>query len=905
MKTDFKFSNLLGTVYCQGNLLFSPEGDKLFSPVGNRVTVFNLVDNKSHTLPFAHRKNISRIGLTPRGNLLLSVDEDGHAILTNVPRRIALYHFSFRAHITALSFSPSGRHFAVGLGRKIEIWQVPSTPDANADGEMEFAPFVRYHTHTGHFDDVRHIEWSADSRFFLTASKDLTARIWSLNPEEGFTPTVLSGHKQGIVGAWFSKDQEKIYTVSKDGAVFDWEYTTNPNAPPPEDSDDEMQGGDDERWRIVRRHYFMQNNASITCASFHPDSNLLVAGFSNGIFGLYEMPEFNTIHTLSISQNDIDFVTINQSGEWLAFGASKLGQLLVWEWQSESYILKQQGHFDSMNSLVYSPDGQRIITTADDGKIKVWDVDSGFCIVTFTEHTSGVTACEFAKKGNVLFTSSLDGSIRAWDLIRYRNFRTFTAPTRLSFSCMAVDPSGEIVAAGSLDSFDIHIWSVQTGQLLDQLSGHEGPVSSLAFAPNGGLLFSGSWDRTARIWSIFDRTQTSEPLQLQADVLDIAVRPDSAQIAVSTLDGQLTFWSVSEAEQVSGLDGRRDVSGGRKVSDRRTAANVAGTKSFNTIRYSADGSCLLAAGNSKYICLYSVSTMVLLKKFTVSVNLALSGTQEFLNSKLLTEAGPEGLLDDEGENSDGGAGQDKSLPGSKRGGDPSARKKLPDVRVSSVGFSPAGTAFCAASTEGLLIYSIDNDLQFDPFDLNMEITPASTLAVLQGEKDYLKALVMTFRLNEAGLIKRVFQAIPYTEIPLVVEHFPTVYVSRLLRFVAAQTEDSPHIEFCLLWIKNLMDKHGKWLTANRSKVDIELRIVARAITKMRDDIRKLADENIYMVDYLLGQAETKDDTTRGQGILDDGSDTPVKLLTSGRDDTPADILQDEEQVSEGEWIGLD
>ncbi|KAK0651820.1 WD40-repeat-containing domain protein [Cercophora newfieldiana] len=900
MKTDFKFSNLLGTVYCRGNLLFSPDGTHLYSPVGNRVTVFNLVDNKSWTLPFSHRKNIARIGLTPQGNLLLSVDEDGQAIFTSVPRRVVLYHFSFKSTVTALSFSPSGRHFAVGLGRKIEVWHVPSTPDSNAEGDLEFAPFVRHHTHAQHFDDVRHIEWSSDSRFFLSASKDLTARIWSLNPEGGFTPTVLSGHRQGVVGAWFSKDQETIYTVSKDGAVLDWQYTGRP------DREDEMQDDDDMRWRIVKKHYFMQNSATLRCAAFHPESNLLVAGFSNGLFGLYEMPDFNMIHTLSISQNEIDFVTINKSGEWLAFGASKLGQLLVWEWQSESYILKQQGHPDAMNALEYAPDGQRIVTTADDGKIKVWDVESGFCIVTFTEHTSGVTACEFAKKGSVLFTASLDGSVRAWDLIRYRNFRTFTAPERLSFSCLAVDPSGEVVAAGSVDSFDIHIWSVQTGQLLDRLTGHEGPVSSLAFAPNGGLLVSGSWDRTARIWSIFDRTQTSEPLQLQSDILDIAFRPDSLQIAVSTLDGQLSFWTVSEAEQVAGLDGRRDVSGGRKITDRRTAANVSGTKAFSTIRYSTDGSCLLAGGNSKYICLYSVTTMVLLKKFTVSVNLSLSGTQEFLNSKLLTEAGPEGLLDDQGEASDLEARIDRSLPGSKRG-DPSARKRMAEVRVNGVAFSPNGTAFCAASTEGLLIYSLDSTVQFDPFDLNMEITPASTLAVLQQEKDYLKALVMAFRLNEAGLIQRVFQAIPYTDIGLVVEQFPTVYVARLLRYVAAQTEQSPHVEFCLLWIKALVDKHGGWLTANRSKVDVELRIVARAVTKMKDEIRRLADENVYMVDYLLGQAREKPGETQALLEWSAQKDGEVKALPSSETQGLRfdDIMQDAAAESEEEWIGLE
>lgn len=815
--------------------------------------------------------------------------------MTNVLRRIPIYRFSFRSTVTALSFSPSGRHFVVGLGRKIEVWHVPSTPDANAEGELEFAPFVKHHTHTQHFDEVRSIEWSSDSRFFLSTSKDLTARIWSLDREEGFVPTVLSGHKQAVVGAWFSEDQETIYTVSKDGAVFDWKYVGKPVQ-----DEDEMvdEDEDDMRWRIVDRHYFMQNSAHVRCATFHPESNLLVAGFSNGTFGLYELPDFNMIHTLNISQNEIDFVTINKSGEWLAFGASKLGQLLVWEWQSESYILKQQGHFDSMNNLVYSPDGQRIVTIADDGKIKVWDTESGFCIVTFTEHTSGVTACEFSKKGNVLFTSSLDGSVRAWDLIRYRNFRTFTAPTRLSWSCMAVDPSGEVVAAGSLDSFDIHIWSVQTGQLLDQLTGHEGPVSALAFTPNGNSLVSGSWDRTARIWSIFNRTQTSEPLQLQADILDIAVRPDSLQLAISTLDGQLSFWSIMDAEQVSGLDGRRDVSGGRKLTDRRTAANVAGTKSFNTIQYSTDGSCLLAGGNSKYICLYSVHTMVLLKKYTVSVNLSLSGTQEFLNSKLLTEAGPGGLIDDQGEASDPEDRRDDSLPGSKRG-DPSARKRMPEVRVSGVAFTPTGTAFCAATTEGLLIYSLDNLMQFDPFDLNMEITPASTLAVLENEKDYLKALVMAFRLNEAGLIKRVFLSIPHTDIALVVQDMPIVYVPRLLRFVAAQTEETPHIEFCLLWVKALVDKHGAWLTQHRGKVDVELRIVARAVSRMRDEIRRLADDNVYMVDYLLGQASNEKETT-GVKMLDLAAfDAPAKSLAIG------DADEGQSDSDGDEWIGLE
>ncbi|TQS34299.1 hypothetical protein Golomagni_05323 [Golovinomyces magnicellulatus] len=893
MKSEFKFSNLLGTVYGQGNLLFNPDGTCLYSPVGNRVSVFDLVNNKSYTFPFAHRKNISRLDLTPRGKLLLSVDEDGRAILTNVPRRIALHRLTFKGPVTALAFSPSGRHFAVGIGRLIEVWLTPTSPDQNEDGKIDFAPFVRHHVHAGHYDTVQSIQWSSDSRFFLSAAKDLTARIWSLDVEEGFTPTTLAGHREGVISAYFSHDQKTIYTISRDGAVFQWAYLPAQISARNEDEEDGDTSNENSRWRISQRHYFMENGTKVRSTAYHPESNILVVGFSNGVFGLYEMPEFNKIHSLSISQNKIDALTINKSGEWLAFGSSKLGQLLVWEWQSESYILKQQGHFDSINALVYSPDSRRIITTADDGKVKIWDVKTGFCIVTFTEHSSGVTDCELVSKGNVLFTSSLDGSIRAWDLVRYRNFRTFTAPTRLSFSCLAADPSGELVCAGSIDSFEIHIWSVQTGQLLDRLAGHEGPVSCLSFAPNGGLVVSGSWDHTVRVWSIFSRTQTSEPLQLQADVLDIAFRPDSKQIAVSTLDGQLTFWTVSEAQQDSGIDGRRDVSGGRKITDRRTAANASGTKSFTTISYSADGTCLLAGGNSKYICLYSVDSLVLLKKYTVSINLSMSGAQEFLNSKLMTEAGPVGLIDEQGMASDLEDRIDKTLPGSTRGGDPSDRKRMAEIRVTGLSFAPNGGAFCAACTEGLLIYSLDTVLLFDPIDLDVTITPASIIHTLDKERDYLKSLIMAFRLNESSLIKKVFEAVPHSAIALIVKKLPMVYVPRIFKFVGIQTEESPHFEFCLLWLRAILVAHGEWIQENRGTMESELRIANSAVNKIREELRKLADKNCFMIDYLLCQPNESVDH-KSRGIDDEWS-----VIKSGSNN----ILEND--ANSPEWIGLD
>lgn len=58
------------------------------------------------------------------------------------------------------------------------------------------------------------------------------------------------------------------------------------------------------------------------------------------------------------------------------------------------------------------------------------------------------------------------------------------------------------------------------------------------------------------------------------------------------------------------IDGRRDIAGGRLMTDRRSAANSTSGKYFTTISYSADGSYIFAGGNSKYICMYDVADKV-------------------------------------------------------------------------------------------------------------------------------------------------------------------------------------------------------------------------------------------------------------------------------------------------------
>jgi periodic tryptophan protein 2 len=608
------------------------------------------------------------------------------------------------------------------------------------------------------------------------------------------------------------------------------------------------------RWRINSKHYFMQPNSKLTAASYHPATNLLCVGFSTGVFSIYELPEFTQLQSLSISKQAITTITQNTTSEWIAIGSAKLGQLLVWEWQSESYILRQQGHFDNLNCLAYTHDGTKVTTAADDGKVKLWDTTSGNCIVTFADHSSGVTAIDFPQmKRNVFFTASLDGTVRAYDLVRYRNFRTFTAPERIQFTCLSVDPSGEVVAAGSLDSFDIHLWSVQTGQLLDRLAGHEGPVSTVSFTQQTSLLMSGSWDRTVRIWDVFGRSAQVEPLQMTSDIQCLAVRPDGKELCAAGLDGQIVFWDAIEGVQTNVIDGRMDISGGRLLTDRRSAASSASNKTFTTLCYTGDGHCILAGGTSKWICLYDVETGGLINKFSVSENLSLDGTQVMLNSRDMTEAGPKQLLDTQGEESDLEDRIDRTLPGSTRG-DASTRKLRPEIRTRAVQLSPAGRGFAAATTEGLLLYSLDKEIIFDPYELEIDITPTTILASLQ-RKEYLKALLMSLRLSQAAITLKVIEGIPVMDIALVTREFPESYLTRLLRFLNSYGEKTPHVEFYLVWCSAIITRFGRVLKSGKGEFAGHVRNMQKDVARIKSELQSIGDEIGFTLGYIFDHEE--------------------------------------------------
>eukprot|EP00897_Mesotaenium_endlicherianum_P009036 jgi/Mesen1/8160/ME000438S07262 len=801
---NYEFSNLLGAPYRGGNVLLHSD-TQLLTPVGNRVNVIDLENSETVTLPFENGVNISRIALSPNGVLLLSVDEQGRALLVNAKRRVVLHHFSFKGPVSALEFSPDGKYFAAGVGRLVQIWHTPGV------GKL-FSPFQLHRTYAGCHDTVTCLGWSPDGRWIAAGSKDLTVRVFSFEALQGYKPASLTGHRDSVVGVYFVQNPKTsipggegsdygVYSVSKDGALFAWSF-----------QGDEAGGDstgtaalslrlDEGKWELREKHFFKQGGgAKLTACAYHGGLGLLI-----------------------------------------------------------------------------------------------WNVASGFCFVTMSEHTMPLTGVAFLPSGGAVLSSSLDGTVRAFDLLRYRNFRTFTSPTPTQLGALAVHPSGEIVCAASLDNFQVYVWSVKTGRLLDILSGHEGPVCCLAFSAVQETLASGSWDKTVRIWDVFGGKSSVESLPHTHDVLALAFRPDGKQVASATLDGQINFWDPIEGELQGSIEGRRDVTGGRLAGDRQTAGNSSAGKAFHSLAYSADGAFLLAAGSSKFICCYDVAERVLLRRITVSDNRSLDGVLDTLNSKRMTDAGPLDLLDpvDSDDDDDGkqvqGGGLGMNLPGAGKG-------RKAQIRTKCVRISPTGQGWAAATTAGVLMYALDEGLVFDPTDLDEDVTPQS--------RRFAQALLLALRLNEPALVRRAVEAVPPGGIAGVVQVVPRGRLGNLLATLAQYLEQSPHVEFLLRWCQEVFVIHGKSLGAHSVKSLLpSLRGLQKGLTRLHDDLAQSCASNQYLLQYLTSvpQAEAE----RGgaeQGEHDEEGSGEGEEEEEEREDELQELREDVKKVKAEESI---
>ncbi|KAF8819875.1 hypothetical protein IE077_003866, partial [Cardiosporidium cionae] len=405
---SYSFANLCGAPFEGGHVQFSADGNSLLSPVQNRLCIFDLMNSTSYTLPCESRRNIHHICLHPDGKIAITIDTAGNALVIHLMKGCILHRLRFKSsgastfrtasrlksdthgEVTAAAFSPDGAYFAVAVGKRLQLWESPLPKQA---WQLNLLRQLG-----GHIAPIVSVDWSPDSQFLCTSAKDLTVRLWSAYPMKDFEPIAFVEHRSPLRGAFFSKDMHRIFSVSREGVLISWKWekTNEENVTseisvgrnirpsrffkdvktvdPTNEEESSIEDLNSKAfyshgiWKLDTKAYCNQTKGSkVSHATFHKEKNLLVLGYTGGVFGLYECPEFNSIYSLSIG-GVVDTLAINKDGEWLAVGVGDAGQLIVWEWKSETFILKQQGHHYGIHCLAFSPPSSHALGQEKNGR---------------------------------------------------------------------------------------------------------------------------------------------------------------------------------------------------------------------------------------------------------------------------------------------------------------------------------------------------------------------------------------------------------------------------------------------------------------------------------------------------------------------------------------------------------
>merc|ERR1712216_137219 len=161
-----------------------------------------------------------------------------------------------------------------------------------------------------------------------------------------------------------------------------------------------------------------------------------------------------------------------------------------------------------------------------------------------------------------------------------------------------------------------------------------------------------------------------------------------------------------------------------------------------------------------------------------------------------------------------------------------------------------------ASTEGLLIYSLDETMTFDPSDLDLEVTPDNVNKCVD-ERMFSKALMMSLSLNEEPLIQQVVESCPYEDISLIVRSLPQHRLQRVLDLISKVLGSSPHLEFYLIWARAILTFHGDFLKTSSNRLLPTFRSLYKTINTQYNDLTNICSDNKYMLAYMSSFATHK------------------------------------------------